>query len=138
MSCGVGCRCGSDPTQLWLWHRPVATAPIQPLAWEPPYATGVALKKAKRQTNKIITLFTRGSYQNTKYYLSCASLNSSVQNSNVSFLALMVPDMYGRMSVNIKSHQNRNIIQVFTCNDVLIYCSLTLRYQTQTYCQHIY
>ena len=30
MSCGIGCRRGSDPTLLWLWHRPVATAPIQP------------------------------------------------------------------------------------------------------------
>ena len=44
MNCGVGRRRGSDPTLLWLWHRPVATAPIGTLAWEPPYATGVALK----------------------------------------------------------------------------------------------
>ena len=49
VSCGVGRRHGSDPTLLWLWHRPVATAPIGPLAWEPPYAVGVALEKAKRQ-----------------------------------------------------------------------------------------
>ena len=54
MSCGVGCRCGSDPALLWLWRGQVATAPIRPLAWEPPYAEGVALEKAKRQkqTNK--------------------------------------------------------------------------------------
>jgi len=52
MSCGVGCRRGLDPALLWLWHRPVATAPIQPLAWEPPYAAGAALEKAKRQKNK--------------------------------------------------------------------------------------
>ena len=32
VSCGVGCRLGSDPALLWLWRRPVATAPIQPLA----------------------------------------------------------------------------------------------------------
>ena len=42
MSCGVGCRHGSDPALLRLWRRPVATAPIQPLAWESPYAAGVA------------------------------------------------------------------------------------------------
>ena len=24
-----------DPALLWLWRRPEATAPIQPLAWEP-------------------------------------------------------------------------------------------------------
>ena len=49
MSCGIGCRCGSDPMLLWLWHRPAATAPIGPLAWEPPYAAGVAQEMAKRQ-----------------------------------------------------------------------------------------
>ena len=31
----------------WLWHRPAATAPIRPLAWEPPYAGGAALKSKK-------------------------------------------------------------------------------------------
>ena len=52
MSCGVGCRHDSDPTLLWLWCRSAATAPIGPLAWEPPYAVGVAQKMAKRQNNK--------------------------------------------------------------------------------------
>jgi len=36
MSCGVGHRCSSDLVLLWLWCRPAATAPIRPLAWEPP------------------------------------------------------------------------------------------------------
>ena len=49
MSCGVSHRLGSDPTLLWLWRRPVATAPFGPLAWEPPYAEGVAQEMAKRQ-----------------------------------------------------------------------------------------
>ena len=49
VSCGVGRRRGSDPTLLWLWRRPEATAPIRPLAWEPPYATGAAQKMAKKQ-----------------------------------------------------------------------------------------
>ena len=30
---------------LWLWHEPAATALIQPLAWEPPYAVDAALKR---------------------------------------------------------------------------------------------
>ena len=47
VSCGVGCRHGSDPKFLWLWCRPAAIAPIRPLAWEPPYAMGVALKRPK-------------------------------------------------------------------------------------------
>ena len=49
MSCDVGCRRGSDPALLWLWHRPVATAPIRPLAWEPPYAMGAAQEMAKKR-----------------------------------------------------------------------------------------
>ena len=48
-SCGVGRRCCSDPTLLWLWCRLATVAPIQPLAWKPPYAVSVALKKKKRQ-----------------------------------------------------------------------------------------
>ena len=48
MSCGVGHRGSLDTVLLWLWCRPVATAPIGPLAWEPPYATGVALKKGQK------------------------------------------------------------------------------------------
>jgi len=54
MSCGVGYRHGLDPVLLWLWHRLVATAPIGPLAREPPYAAGVALKKTKRQKKMFI------------------------------------------------------------------------------------
>ena len=49
MSCGVGHRHGSDPPLLWLWCRPEATAPIQPLAGEPPYAAGADLKKTKKK-----------------------------------------------------------------------------------------
>ena len=52
MSCDVGRRLGSDPTLLWLRCRPAATAPIQPLAWEPPNAKGVAQEMAKRYKKK--------------------------------------------------------------------------------------
>ena len=50
MICGVGYiyRHGSDPELLWLWRRLVATALTRPLAWEPPYATEVALEMAKK------------------------------------------------------------------------------------------
>ena len=47
MSCGVGRRQSSDP--VLLWRRPVATAPIRALAWELPYAMGVAQEIVKRQ-----------------------------------------------------------------------------------------
>ena len=44
---------GSDLALMWLWHRLVATVPIRPLAWEPPYAVGVATPlKTNKQTNK--------------------------------------------------------------------------------------
>ena len=36
-----------DPELLWLWCRLAPVALICPLAWEPPYATGEALKRQK-------------------------------------------------------------------------------------------
>ena len=36
-----------DPALLWLWCRPVATAPIWPPSWELLYVMGVALKRQK-------------------------------------------------------------------------------------------
>ena len=47
MSCSVGHKRSSDPTLLWLWRRPVTTALIRLLVWEPPYAISAALKKKK-------------------------------------------------------------------------------------------
>ena len=38
-----------DIVLLWLWCRLMATAPIQPLAWELPYASGAALKAKKKK-----------------------------------------------------------------------------------------
>ena len=49
MSCGVGHRLGLDLSLLWLWCRPAAVAPIRPLAWEPPYVMGAALKREKKR-----------------------------------------------------------------------------------------
>ena len=48
VSCSVGHRCGLDPVLLRLWCRQMAPARIRSLAWEPPYAAGTALEKAKR------------------------------------------------------------------------------------------
>ena len=52
MSCGVGCKRSLDLALLWLWHRPAVVALIGPLAWEPPYALGSALKKEKTKDKK--------------------------------------------------------------------------------------
>ena len=61
MSCGVGCRHGSGLVLLWLWHRPVASAAIRPLPWEPPYAADAALEKDQKK----------------KYHFSLCLLNSA-------------------------------------------------------------
>ena len=58
MSCGAGRRRGLDPTLLWLWLRPAATAMIRLLAWELPYAAGAVIEKTppppKKKTKKLI------------------------------------------------------------------------------------
>ena len=52
MNCNVGRRCSSDLVLLCLWCRLAAVAPIRLLAWEPPYATGAALKRQKKKKKK--------------------------------------------------------------------------------------
>ena len=37
---------------LWLCYGPAATAPLGPLAWEPPYAPGEALERQKKKKEK--------------------------------------------------------------------------------------
>ena len=56
MSCGVDHRRGLDLALLWLWRRQAATIPIQHLAWEPPYDTGVALKRQKTKKKSCIKM----------------------------------------------------------------------------------
>ena len=55
MSCGVDRRHGLDPALLLLWCRPAAGALIQLLAWELPYAAGVALKNNNNNNNRMYT-----------------------------------------------------------------------------------
>ena len=47
--------CGVSRALLWLWYRPAAVALIRPLAWEPPYAVGMALKRKKGKRIKKIS-----------------------------------------------------------------------------------
>ena len=81
MSCGVGCRLGFDPVLLWPWCRPVATVPIRPLAWEPPYARS---GPRKGKDNNQISL-----WEIFDYYLSSQTDSlfqegkSSVQDCNL-------------------------------------------------------
>ena len=82
MSCAVGRRCGSD--LAWLWRRLAATAPIGPLAWEPPSAMGVALKRQKKKVFELYSfIFTSvlsheiSSYRTTENSQSFSNLASS-------------------------------------------------------------
>ena len=53
LSCGLGHRSGSDGSRvLWLWCRLAAVSLIGPLAWEPTYAVGAALKKQQNKTKQ--------------------------------------------------------------------------------------
>ena len=49
MSYSIGRRCSSS---VGLWHGPVAVALIGLLAWELPYAAGVAIKKRRKKEKK--------------------------------------------------------------------------------------
>ena len=53
VSCGVVRRWGWDLALLWLWDRLVATALIRSLAWGPPGAMGVALKRQNNNNTYI-------------------------------------------------------------------------------------
>ena len=81
MSCDIGCRCGSDPELLWLWHRLAATAQILPLVWEHPYASGTALKRQK-QTNKQTKLLQLSGdlrfYRSPRHSLQTSQLDCSL------------------------------------------------------------
>ena len=48
--CRLQTRLGSRVA--WLWRRLAATAPIRPLAWEPPYAVGAAQEIATTTKTK--------------------------------------------------------------------------------------
>ena len=42
-----------DLVLLWLWCRPAATVPIRSLAWEPTYASSMALKSKSKKKLQI-------------------------------------------------------------------------------------
>ena len=63
MSCGVGRRLSLYPALLWLWRRSAATSPIGPLAWEPPYTAGAALKRQKTKKEKKVTGKSKNHYK---------------------------------------------------------------------------
>ena len=79
-----------DPALLWLWCRPAATALIRPVAWEPPYAVGAALKRTKDKKRKN---FVHCSLSQTICFNQKNCLVSTVLQFNLPFsiLLLQVP-----------------------------------------------
>ena len=89
MSCGVGCRCSSDPALLRLWCRLAATAPIGPLAWEPPFAMSAAQEKTKKDQKKIFQIYFHNNA--SEYFFCLASLKFfNVQGHAYLFLYVFV------------------------------------------------
>ena len=68
-----------DLALLWLWHKLAAVAPIQVLAWEPPYAVGAALKKTKKKKKKKEILLS--AFKNVKMVSKDAVVGSSQRGS---------------------------------------------------------
>ena len=66
-----------DPELLWC--RPAAIALIGPLAWEPPYAVGVALKSKKRNWSLVFKLMGEKVWQTPTNVLG----NSNIQRFNM-------------------------------------------------------
>ena len=70
MRCGIGHRCGLDLSLLWYRPgRPVATAPTGLLAWESPYAMGVAKKKKKKKKGSCEIYKIKNKLQNEIYLI---------------------------------------------------------------------
>ena len=78
MGCGVGHRHSSDPVSLWLWHGLAATAPIRPLAWEAPYASGVALEKRQKKKKDVVHIYNeiRLSHKNKQNNAICSNMGA--------------------------------------------------------------
>ena len=69
----------SNLALLWLWRRPTAGAPIQPLAWELPYAMGMALKSKKlKKKLRQDSLWTRDGTMCTFYKKMNTVLNADL------------------------------------------------------------
>ena len=85
MSCGVGRRHSLDPVLLWLWRRPEATALIRPLAWEPSYATGVALEKTNKTKQKKPTKILIQKDTRTPMFIVVLSTIAKIWNQTVPF-----------------------------------------------------
>ena len=70
---------------LWLWCRLAAVALIQPLAWEPPHAVGVALKRPKK-THICIYVYILETWSFQDWKLSQQLLATPARNTQMEIL----------------------------------------------------
>ena len=82
MSCVLGRRRSSDPALLWLWCRRAAIAPVRPLDWEPPYATGGTLKRQKTKKKKKNSEVKQGVRNQKSHHQGEIMVMMNNQNSN--------------------------------------------------------
>ena len=83
---GLRIRCCCE---LWLWCRPAATALIWSLAWRPPYAVGMALKKKKKKKKTKISKYIKKT-QNHSFYSGKWGERSL---EHMSILSLLIPEL---------------------------------------------
>ena len=102
MSCGVGCKCGSDLLLLWLWHRPAATAPIRPLVGEPPYAAcpPTKNKRTKEREKKETLCKLNWVYQTRVQALQWDSTRVPQNNNSYNLTVLSTPKDLCALSFN--------------------------------------
>ena len=90
---GVGRTCDLNPVLLWLW--PAATALIRPLAWEPPYTVGAALKSRRKKgivpLSILYTAPTNLVIKNLRYLSHSVSPQTKARE-NVSFALLFTTE----------------------------------------------
>ena len=101
-------RCDTDPALLWLWRRLAAKAPIQPLAWEPPYALGVALK------SKIITIIIILVSLSLRFH-DQMKIGLKISLLRGSYRQLRVISLYGTISLGLGSSQCHNQLRICHC-----------------------
>ena len=125
MSCGVGCRQGLHLALLWC--RPAAIAPIRPLAWEPPYVAGAALKKGqktKKQTDQ-------KKPQKAKSKVSLTNCKALVLGSFLFcfvFSLSSIPkgdDILQTVWLTVSGHTQPPLIMRNQCNRAILFLKLT-------------
>ena len=103
MSCGVGRRCSSDPSLLWLRCRcssdpSTASALIWPLAWELPYAIGWALKHPPPKKKVNLKKIWIWKLKNTHLYCWDSSFSPlficNILNIKIYIYQMVTPDIF--------------------------------------------